>query len=384
MNIYFSTRKEARSHCKSLGIPFTRIFRDSTIVLTWGVRVDEANSFVVGKTYKIVDETGFLKSTSMYSSQNTANSIQLQQIKKHCPDGVKIVSIDGNGNARFEDVVGVSFRTFKSTEIQFMAEVVAPVAVAVTAVGSVTTTEEKPDEWVKGKKYIFAPDGAEKMLKTSPISSNKNIVEYINAILGGVITIEAIDVGNKEARFEVVEGTKINGTTGNVLFYTDREFFEEAVEVNSDTPTLPEPEFDLLDAELDGGEPALPKELDPTKWVDGREYILTNEAGFIDAHASNADIVAIVNNKFDGVVTAKNIKTNGSFYMGDSYFRAAERVYFTEIDSVTVTPGDKRQRKIGVALRSLSHALEVQKNATVELEKANKAVYDAYDVLKAL
>lgn len=261
MKMYFLTRKEARAYCKQMGVPYSKIGRpvDGNGSHSWYVDAEEVTTFKIGKVYKIVDEAGFVK-TNPYSVVNTANRIQLQQIKTHLPNGIKIINIDDTKQiATFEAPVGVSFNTLRFEEAQYFSEVkpvvssepkpvITPVPVkpSVTLVSddldaeldggvSLTNKEKDPNNWLKNQKYILVDRNG--FLESH--DSNSETVDYINANYNGVYTITNVTIGgNVYIKVDDDEGC------ADYLYHSERKFFRE---IESVQPTVTSTE-DIRDA----------------------------------------------------------------------------------------------------------------------------------------
>lgn len=249
MNMYFLTRKEARLYCKQQGIPYTKIGRNSGSH-SWVVNADEVRNFEIGKSYRITDESGFTK-THPYSNFNTANGIQLQQIKKFLNGVIKIKSIDDTRQlAFFEAPVGVSFNTLRFEEAQYFSEVkpvvssepkpvITPVPVKPSVVpvsddldaeldgGVSLTNKEKDLKWSENQKYILVDrDG---FLKSH--DDNSDMVDYIDANCNGVYTITDVTKGGAYIQVDHTQ----EETCGDYLYHSERKFFRE---IESVQPTV--------------------------------------------------------------------------------------------------------------------------------------------------
>ncbi|QPI17922.1 hypothetical protein POP12_130 [Pectobacterium phage POP12] len=101
MKMYFPSRAEARTYCKGMNLPLTKI-KDLSKTQThygarWFVEHDTPEVFEVGKSYRLTDETGFITLKNGAISQ--MNRIQAKEIKDMLKGVVKIKSINDNGSA---------------------------------------------------------------------------------------------------------------------------------------------------------------------------------------------------------------------------------------------------------------------------------------------
>ena len=254
MNMYFDTRKEAREFCKHRGIVYSKIKRNTTGACSWYVAVNEVTRFEKNKVYKIADEAGFVK-PGQFSQVNIANKIQLEQIKKHLPDGFKIIELDHNKqSATFEAPVGVSFNTIRFEEARYAVEV-TPVAVRPTpdvapnkqpekvtldvlntdldaeldseldgGVSLADTAEKEPTKFVPGQEYILVDRNG--FLKTN--SRNKDIMNAFDKYNNGIYKVR---VGYDSNRNIPLDDSKIPSNVCNytqrILHDTERKFFRE-------------------------------------------------------------------------------------------------------------------------------------------------------------
>jgi len=184
MNMNFKTRNEARKHCWAKGIPLKQIQKLSGSH-PWVVSSEEI-AFRVGRKYKLIDVPNFSKNRSGVGINKT-NQIQANQILKHLPDGVEVLSVDlGDDKVRIKSVPGLAFNTLRTWEAQFFVDVTNATAPAtdtpaaatkpvakkkaaavdvsldaeldggeVLAQNTVTTGEKDPDRFVTGRSYVL-------------------------------------------------------------------------------------------------------------------------------------------------------------------------------------------------------------------------------------
>ena len=248
MKMYFDTRKEAREFCKGRGIAYSKINHNYDRGAAWYVEVNEVTRFEKNKIYKISDEQGFVKS-GMFTPVNVANKVQLEQIKKHLPDGFKIVSLDfDKRQATFEAPAEVSFNTLRFEEARYVMEV-QPVVKAPAAVKkseqpkpvkvdspvapdldaelnggvSLTEKEKSPNKFVNGQKYVLI--NREGFYKKN--THNREIAEFIDANYAGIYDI--FDVrGNgtwNHLNITVHDANRLSAQA--ILHDTERKFFRE-------------------------------------------------------------------------------------------------------------------------------------------------------------
>lgn len=126
MILNFKTRKEARNYCWKWNIPLKTIRNTGRGSCPWTVQANELKTFVVGKTYKLVDREGF--TTNSHGGSNTANTIQARQIEKFLNNEVKIISKTNSDTFKIEHTPEMTFSSLRSWEARYFVEVgAAPV-----------------------------------------------------------------------------------------------------------------------------------------------------------------------------------------------------------------------------------------------------------------
>lgn len=253
MKLNFKTRGEARKHCWSMNIPLKNISKTGAAAAPWVVETNDVG-FTVGKTYKLADVAGFIR--TKYGTENQVNKLQAEQFTNHAPKGVTIKSIDVEEQAAIIEMVpGISFLRLRLDEARFFTEVeltpdaeakkpakskakakkavAAPVAVNPDLDAELNggtpqnPKEKKPGNWIVGETYVLVdPKGFANFGTPSNSVLSKSIQKN-----GGKVKVTSQPQhykGHGGVYFELADGTKQTGCTSHVLFLSERKFFVEA------------------------------------------------------------------------------------------------------------------------------------------------------------
>lgn len=260
MILNFKTRKEARNYCWKWNIPLKTIRNTGRGSCPWTVQANELKTFVVGKTYKLVDREGF--TTNSHGGSNTANTIQAKQIEKFLNNEVKIISKTNSDTFKIEHTPEMTFSSLRSWEARYFVEVGAapvkktkakPKKVNVTAPvapvlpvapvtedldqmldgGSAMSVELDPTEFVEGRSYVLVKPQHFK----NRCSDNRSIASYTDEHSNGVYTVYHTNSLGHHQLSKTVE--TIDSPTGNVGYYlvdSERSFFRELATGTVDEP----------------------------------------------------------------------------------------------------------------------------------------------------
>lgn len=248
MILNFKTRKEARNYCWKWNIPLKTIRNTGRGSCPWTVQANELKTFVVGKTYKLVDREGFI--TNSHGGSNTANTIQARQIEKFLNNEVKIISKTNSDTFKIEHTPEMTFSSLRSWEARYFVEVgaapvkktkakpkkanvtapVAPVAPATADLdqmldgGSAMSVELDPTKFVEGRSYVLVKPQQFK----NRCGANHGIKSYTDEHSNGVYTVyHTTSLGHHQLSKTVETIDSQTGKVGYYLLDSERSFFRE-------------------------------------------------------------------------------------------------------------------------------------------------------------
>uniref|UniRef100_UPI0032C0AA13 hypothetical protein n=1 Tax=Brucella melitensis TaxID=29459 RepID=UPI0032C0AA13 len=237
MILNFKTRKEARNYCWKWNIPLKTIRNTGRGSCPWTVQANELKTFVVGKTYKLVDREGF--TTNSHGGSNIANTIQAKQIEKFLNNEVKIISKPHSDTFKIDHPPEMTYISLRSWEARYFVEVgaapakkkkakpkkanvaasVAPVAPATEDLdqmldgGSAMSVELDPTKFVEGRSYVLVKPQQFK----NRCGANPGIKSYTDEHSNGVYTVYHTNSLGHHQLSKTVE--TIDSQTGIVGYY---------------------------------------------------------------------------------------------------------------------------------------------------------------------